>query len=103
MSKVKNREVRAMFRTLERLPYTACQEGLVVAKTKAPVASGKLRDSIKVSSSVSNPDDIQATVYTNIPYAQVIEFGTAHAPAQPFMAPAFTRVSYYVTRTLNRL
>lgn len=103
MSKVKNSQVRAMFRKLERLPYNACQEGLTVAKTKAPVASGKLRDSIKVSSSVADPNKIQATVYTNLPYAQAIEFGTAHAPAQPFMAPAFTRVSYYVTRTLNKL
>jgi phage gpG-like protein len=103
MSRVSNREVRAMFRTLERLPYNACQEGLIVARGKAPVDSGKLRDSIKVSSSVADANNIQATLYTNLPYAQAIEFGTADSAAQPYMAPAFTRISYYVTRTLNKL
>ena len=103
MSRVSNSEVRAMFRKLERLPYNACQEGLIVARGKAPVASGKLRDSIKVSSSVADANYIQATLYTNLPYAQAIEFGTADSAAQPYMAPAFTRISYYVTRTLNKL
>jgi HK97 gp10 family phage protein len=103
MSRVKDRQLKAMFRTLERLPYEACKIGQSVAQQKAPVASGKLKNSIKVSSSVANPDAIEAAVYTRLSYAPMVELGTPHQPAQPFMAPAFTRVSYHVTRTLNRL
>jgi|LauGreDrversion4_2_1035121.scaffolds.fasta_scaffold288140_2 hypothetical protein len=103
MSKVKDRQLRAMFRTLERLPYESCKLGQSVAQQKAPVASGKLRDSIKVSSSVKNPDNIEAALYTKLPYSSIVELGSPTQPAQPYMAPAFTRMSYFVTRTLNKL
>jgi HK97 gp10 family phage protein len=103
MSRVTNREVRKMFRELDRLPYDACKVGQGVAQQKAPVASGELRNSIKVSSSGRGTDNVEAVLYTNKPYAAVVELGSATQPAQPYMTPAFTRISYYVTRTLNRL
>jgi HK97 gp10 family phage protein len=103
MSRVKDKRLKAMFRTLERLPFEACKIGQSVAQQKAPVASGKLRDSIKVSSSVANPNAIEAALYTRRPYAPIVELGSPTQPAQPFMAPAFTRMSYHVTRTLNKL
>jgi len=57
------------------------------AKALAPVDTGKLRDSIQVS----NGDDTD-TIYSDVPYARVIEYGTRATPAQPFFRPAVRNV-----------
>ncbi|MCP8307958.1 MAG: HK97 gp10 family phage protein [archaeon] len=49
------------------------------AKRKAPVRTGKLRDSIRASSFM---------VEARVPYAAYVEFGTRKMEAQPFLRPA---------------
>lgn len=56
-----------------------------LAEQLAPVDTGALRESIHVE-----PGDRQGSyqVVAGVPYAVHVEFGTAHAPAQPFLTPA---------------
>lgn len=53
------------------------------ARSSAPVDSGALRDSIKVSGSRGS-----RTVYSDVRYAAFVEFGTSDTPPQPFLWPA---------------
>lgn len=58
----------------------AAQAGCEAAKSRAPVATGALRNSISVRS-----DGLTAAVYTDCPYAAAVEFGTSKRAPQPFM------------------
>lgn len=53
------------------------------ARAKAPVATGRLRDSITAD---------KDRVYTDVEYAPFVEYGTATDPAQPFLRPAADEV-----------
>lgn len=55
------------------------------AKAGAPVATGKLRDSIHVEPS---EDGKSFTVIADATYAAVVEAGTATRPANPFLRNA---------------
>jgi HK97 gp10 family phage protein len=55
------------------------------AKNAVPVDTGRLRSSIRVEFSLSR---LEANVLTDVNYAPFVEFGTAHAPAQPYLFPA---------------
>lgn len=58
----------------------AAEEACEQAKARAPVRTGKLRDSISAEA-----DGLSARVYTDCPYAAAVEFGTSKRPPQPFM------------------
>lgn len=79
------------------------------AKYLAPVDTGKLRNSIKTKSQITQ-EGVEAQVYTNTEYAPYVEFGTGQRgsesnidrpagvsykadwkgqSAQPFMTPAY--------------
>ena len=53
------------------------------AKRRAPVETGRLRDSIELVI-------VGSTAYIRVgaPYAKFVEFGAVHAPAHPFLRPA---------------
>jgi HK97 gp10 family phage protein len=53
------------------------------AKQRAPVATGRLRDSIEREGS---GDSI--VIFTNVPYAAFVEYGSPMRPAQAFLRPA---------------
>jgi HK97 gp10 family phage protein len=55
------------------------------AKQRAPVDTGRLRNSIAVE---VDADGLGATVGTNVEYAPFQEFGTRTVPAHPFLFPA---------------
>lgn len=55
------------------------------AKRKAPVDTGRLRNSITHERS---DDELSARVGTNVEYAPYQEFGTVRMNAQPFLHPA---------------
>lgn len=58
------------------------------AKARAPVDTGNLRSSIQAVRRSS-----QAwTVYVGAEYADYVEYGTAHSPAQPYWNPALNLV-----------
>lgn len=56
------------------------------AKERAPVDTGRLRNSITHEVSENG---LSATVGTNVEYSTHVEFGTSRASAQPYLVPAF--------------
>jgi HK97 gp10 family phage protein len=58
------------------------------------IRSGLLHDGIKSSTIMTSGIDIAATAiaYTDVEYAQHLEYGTVHMEARPFMVPAAERV-----------
>jgi HK97 gp10 family phage protein len=73
-----------------------------VAKRLCPVDTGALRASIHVEQG-SGPADWVVTADKE--YAQWVEYGSQHAPAQPFMTPAMEQidVELEIKRELQRL
>ncbi|MBQ3638608.1 MAG: HK97 gp10 family phage protein [Clostridia bacterium] len=60
----------------------ACAEA---AKARAPVRTGRLRDSIRWTV-VSDGGDLLAAVGTDVPYAAVQEIGTSKRPGKHYLA-----------------
>lgn len=56
------------------------------AKTATPVDTGRLRNSI-----ISNVGNLEATVSTNVEYAQHVEYGTHKKGARPYLRPAYEK------------
>jgi len=59
------------------------------------IRSGLLHDGIKSSTSTSTLGgmmDATAIAYTDVEYAQHLEYGTVHMEARPFMVPAADKV-----------
>ena len=59
---------------------SAAEEACAAAKGRAPVETGRLRDSIHVVQ-----EGLTARVIAGCGYAAAVEFGTQRSPAQPFM------------------
>ena len=94
---------REMVRAFERLGRDGIQQQIIgpglaesaelvadVARRKAPVRTGALRESIdtKVSKTRARIRVGRTGHGAGAPYARFLEFGTKNAPAQPFMRPA---------------
>ena len=58
----------------------AAQERAEAARSRAPVDTGRLRDSIRAES-----DGLTARVIADCEYAAKVEFGTSKNPPRPFM------------------
>lgn len=58
----------------------AAEECCEAAKGRAPVETGRLRDSLRVES-----DGLTARVVTDCSYAAAVEFGTSKRAPQPFL------------------
>lgn len=89
-----------LLRTLEKVPKELegdvavvleanAQEIEVGAKRRAPVDTGKLRQSIKAEKVADKTYKIAANSTGLAPYAPFVEFGTFRQRAQPFLFPAF--------------
>jgi len=72
------------------------------AKSLAPVRTGKLRDSI-THRLERDGDELAAIVGSPVPYASVVEMGTVHASAQPFLTPAATSITGADIKAITRL
>jgi HK97 gp10 family phage protein len=77
---------------------------LAAAKANAPVATGRLRESMIISSQLKRSQRGRQETRTGVtmyvgsgaagkvryaPHAHLVEFGTAHRSPKPFMRPAF--------------
>jgi HK97 gp10 family phage protein len=60
------------------------QEVIDDAKTRAPVLTGQLRDSLVAEAT----GDLEVTLHDGVPWGQFQEFGTRYQAAQPFLTPA---------------
>lgn len=88
---------------LRRAGIKAISVVISAAKTKVPVDSGKLRDSLKVSTRLSKRQQqvqrkavaqgkASVEIYAGaeaLPYAHLVEFGTKNTMPRPFMRPAW--------------
>lgn len=66
------------------------------ARAKAPVDTGRLRESI-----TSSPDGLSCEVGTNVEYAIYQEFGTYKMKAHPFLIPALKDKSEEVKQIIK--
>ena len=69
------------------------------AKRRAPVDTGRLRNSITHE---ERDDGLAAVIGTNVEYAPYQEFGTRFHAAQPFLLPAFELERPQFMRRLQR-
>jgi HK97 gp10 family phage protein len=69
------------------------------AKNLAPVDTGALRNSIKVT---KYPKQQSVTVGTNLEYAPHQEFGTVRLPANPYLGPAININRAGINNMINR-
>lgn len=64
----------------EKRVLSAAEEARDRARSRAPVDTGRLRDSIRAES-----DGLTARMATDCPYAAAVEFGTSKHSPRPFM------------------
>lgn len=69
------------------------------AKSKAPVDTGKLQDSIRKDML----RDDYVIISANTDYAQYVEYGTSKQAAQPYMRPAVTENSDVLVSTIRNI
>ena len=62
-------------------------------KERAPVKTGKLRDSIQFETK-----DTTATIFSDVEYALYVEVGTSKMKAQPYFRPALNNVMEHVDK-----
>ena len=87
--KVKSRfpQIAAELGPKTQASLTLSAEGIAArAKQKVPVATGSLRDAIHVE---QDGDDVLVLGGDEqVWYGHLVEYGTRHVPAQPFLVPA---------------
>ena len=76
----------------ETLEDKTLNVGLTVAKSKAPVDTGELRDSIKVG---------EGGLTVNAEHGASVEYGTFKQQAQPYFRPAVEAMSKYVEENVG--
>lgn len=54
-------------------------------KSKTPVRTGRLRDSIQIDGTSLSPYQYQAYIGSDVEYANAVEFGTVNSAPKPFM------------------
>lgn len=74
-----NDTIAAMHRATKKANQEIASRIAETARANAPVASGKLRDSISAS---------EGEVNVGVDYALFVEIGTENQAAQPFLSPA---------------
>lgn len=52
-----------------------------------PVMTGRLRDSIDVEGSSLSPYQYEAYIGTDVPYGEIVEFGSGTRPPKPYFRP----------------
>lgn len=75
------------------------------AQGRVPVASGRLRDAIHVEDVEGVPGQYQVIAGDDdVFYGHLVEYGTTHTPARPFLIPAGeNKRASLVTRVAARL
>lgn len=66
-----------------KLELQLAEDVAAEARTRAPVRTGELRDSITVQEG-----DGGVQVVAAAPYAAYVELGTRHMPAEPYLMPS---------------
>jgi HK97 gp10 family phage protein len=104
------------FKVKKRLARTIKDEADRLAtaiKSKAPVKSGALRDSVKVRRRKSDVDlevtaggdttirEIRGGSGINYDYARAVEFGTVNAPAEPFFYNTYREMAPEIRQNID--
>jgi|SRR5690349_18198213 HK97 gp10 family phage protein len=85
------------------IPKTALQTGadrlVETSKSRAPVVTGALRNSIQVGEA----SPTSATVEAEVEYAGFVEFGTSRMSAEPYLRPGIPEAARVVADTAVKL
>lgn len=73
-----------------------------LAKSNAPVDTGRLKGSITTNKS-GKGSSYQVSIGTDVEYAPHVEFGTYKQSAQPFLHPAFDNLSPKIIDRVNKI
>lgn len=106
--------LKELIKTLEKVPKELDNEVDIIlevnaqdiennAKSKAPVDTGKLRQSIAAIKVKEKEYSIKANATGKAPYAGFVEYGTRFMRAQPFLFPAFFRGREKFTKDLQEM
>ncbi|MFK7695402.1 HK97-gp10 family putative phage morphogenesis protein [Paenibacillus sp. HJGM_3] len=76
-----DKETRQAVRKVVKTSATRIRKA---AQTRIRVDTGKMKKTIRVKYS---SDGLSAEIGPNSPFAHLVEFGTTHSPAYPFMTP----------------
>lgn len=90
---------RNIRRQAEEATLQAAQDVAVIARQRAPVKTGNLRDSITVYRNTQG----NAEVGTDVEYAKAVEYGTSRQAAQPYLRPAMEAVKPQLIKKLKRM
>ena len=63
-------------------------EALTEARARVPVRTGRLKRSLRIR---TDAPPLKARVFTECPYAAVVELGSARQRPQPYLGPAAAR------------
>ena len=91
---------RELERTLEQTERAVSGDALVsatekgaqvivdAAKSRAPRRTGRLAESISHEVDKASSSSVQGKIGPSVFYGGLVEFGTRHSPAKPFLRPA---------------
>ena len=74
----------------------AAEEISESAKSRVPVESGRLRDAIHVEKVGEGQYAVVAGDGHDVYYGHMVEFGTTHSAARPFLTPAYEAVRPHI-------
>lgn len=72
-------------------------------RARAPVKSGKLRNSIETEMDETDRHEKFGRVIARAPYALFVEYGTRYRSAKPFMRPAFAHMWHKILNNFKDL
>lgn len=85
------------------IPQKSLQAGadqlVTLAKSRAPVRTGALRDSIQRTEASAE----SATVEAEVEYSGFVEFGTSRMSAEPYMTPSIPEAVRTIEQTATQL
>lgn len=75
-------------RKAQRAHYAVLEEGARLARQRAPVRTGYMRDHISAQDTTTTPSQISGELRSDAPYSKFVNDGTERQVGQPFMSEA---------------
>lgn len=87
--------------SIKQVITKSCEDVVALAKTRVPVDTGNLKNSIEAD--LSKINDLEATVGSNVDYSLYVEMGTHNMPAKPYMTNSFEEVAAQFQAVVQRV
>lgn len=93
---------RAASRAMQEALDAAADTAVESAKRRVPVDTGRLKNSIQRTDVQRKRGGYTVAIYTDVPYARHVEYGTAYEAAHSFMRPAARVGGQRIAREFKR-